>query len=30
MEVYTEATSDAMRAALKKLGESLGSDGGET
>lgn len=26
MEIYTEATSDATRAALKKLGESLGSE----
>jgi integrase len=30
MEIYTEATSDATRAALKKLGESLGSEGDET
>jgi len=26
MEIYTGATSDATRAALKKLGESLGSE----
>ena len=30
MEIYTEATSEATRAALKKLGESLGSESGET
>jgi integrase len=30
MEIYTEATSDATRAALKKLRESLGSEGDET
>jgi hypothetical protein len=29
MEIYTEATSDATRAALKKLGESLGSESDE-